>query len=69
MQALIKADFWLMFFALLCGAGSGLTVIDNLGQMSQSLGYHNSHIFVSMISIWNFLGRVGGGFLSEIVAR
>lgn len=69
MQALIKADFWLMFFALLCGAGSGLTVIDNLGQMSQSLGYLNSHIFVSMISIWNFLGRVGGGFLSEIVAR
>lgn len=51
MQALIKADFWLMFFALLCGAGSGLTVIDNLGQMSQSLGYHNSHIFVSIISI------------------
>eukprot|EP01018_Ginkgo_biloba_P003758 Gb_17190 [translate_table: standard] len=69
MQALIKADFWLMFFALLFGAGSGLTVIDNLGQISQSLGYYNSHIFVSMISIWNFLGRVGGGFLSEIVAR
>ncbi|GLJ49227.1 hypothetical protein SUGI_1039590 [Cryptomeria japonica] len=69
MQALIKADFWLLFFALLFGAGSGLTVIDNLGQMSQSLGYDNSHIFVSMISIWNFLGRVGGGFLSEIVAR
>ncbi|GLJ49228.1 hypothetical protein SUGI_1039620 [Cryptomeria japonica] len=69
MQALIKADFWLLFFALLFGAGSGLTVIDNLGQLSQSLGYDNSHIFVSMISIWNFLGRVGGGSLSEIVAR
>ncbi|OWM70733.1 hypothetical protein CDL15_Pgr014406 [Punica granatum] len=69
MQALIKADFWLIFFSLLLGSGSGLTVIDNLGQMSQSLGYNNTHIFVSMISIWNFLGRIGGGYFSEIIVR
>jgi hypothetical protein len=53
MQALIKANFWLLFFSLLLGSGSGLIVIDNLGQMSQSLGYEETHIFVSMISIWN----------------
>ncbi|TMX05906.1 hypothetical protein EJD97_000040 [Solanum chilense] len=69
MQALIKADFWIIFFSLLFGSGSGLTVIDNLGQMSQSLGYDNTHVFVSMISIWNFLGRVGGGYFSEIIVR
>lgn len=69
MQAMIKADFWLLFVSLLFGSGSGLTVIDNLGQMSQSLGYQRTHIFVSMISIWNFLGRVGGGYFSEIVIR
>ncbi|XP_016467310.2 protein NUCLEAR FUSION DEFECTIVE 4 [Nicotiana tabacum] len=69
MQALIKADFWLMFFSLLFGSGSGLTVIDNLGQISQSLGYDNTHVFVSMISIWNFLGRIGGGYFSEIIVR
>lgn len=68
-QALIKADFWLMFFSMLFGSGSGLTVIDNLGQMSQSLGYDNAHVFVSMISIWNFLGRIGGGYFSEIIVR
>lgn len=68
-QALIKADFWLIFFSLLLGSGSGLTVIDNLGQISQSLGYDSAHIFVSMISIWNFLGRVGGGYFSEIIVR
>ncbi|ERN08513.1 hypothetical protein AMTR_s01570p00000230, partial [Amborella trichopoda] len=67
MQALIKADFWLIFFSLLLGSGSGLTVIDNLGQLSQSLGYKNTDIFVSMISIWNFLGRVGGGYISEVL--
>ncbi|KAF8653823.1 hypothetical protein HU200_061947 [Digitaria exilis] len=69
MQALIKADFWLLFLSLLLGSGSGLTVIDNLGQMSQSLGYEESHIFVSMISIWNFLGRIGGGYFSEIIVK
>ncbi|XP_008790753.1 protein NUCLEAR FUSION DEFECTIVE 4 [Phoenix dactylifera] len=68
-QALIKADFWLLFLSLLFGSGSGLTVIDNLGQMSQSLGYSETHIFVSMISIWNFLGRIGGGYISEIIVR
>lgn len=69
MQALIKADLWLIFLSLLLGSGSGLTVIDNLGQMSQSLGYDNTHIFVSMVSIWNFLGRIGGGYFSEIIVK
>ncbi|KAE8706294.1 hypothetical protein F3Y22_tig00110402pilonHSYRG00099 [Hibiscus syriacus] len=69
MQALITADFWLIMLSLLLGSGSGLTVIDNLGQMSQSLGYDNAHIYVSVISIWNFLGRVGGGSFSEIIVR
>ncbi|MED6204871.1 hypothetical protein PIB30_012918 [Stylosanthes scabra] len=68
-QALVKADFWLLFISMIMGSGSGLTVIDNLGQMSQSLGYGNAHIFVSLVSIWNFLGRVGGGYISELVVR
>lgn len=46
MQALIKADFWLLWFSLLLGSGSGLTIVDNLGQMSQSLGY-NTYICVN----------------------
>ncbi|XP_075499380.1 protein NUCLEAR FUSION DEFECTIVE 4-like [Primulina tabacum] len=69
LEALIKADFWLIFSSFLLGSGSGLTVIDNLGQLSQSLGYDNTHVFVSMISIWNFLGRVGGGYISEKIVR
>ncbi|RLM75201.1 protein NUCLEAR FUSION DEFECTIVE 4-like [Panicum miliaceum] len=69
MQALVKADFWLIWFSLLLGSGSGLTVIDNLGQMSQSVGFNDAHIFVSLTSIWNFLGRVGGGYFSEIIVR
>ncbi|XVF49602.1 hypothetical protein PTKIN_Ptkin04bG0026300 [Pterospermum kingtungense] len=68
-QALMKADFWLMFLSLVLGAGSGLTVIDNLGQICQSLGYNNTSIIVSMVSIFNFLGRVGGGYFSETIIR
>ena len=64
MEALIKADFWLIFFSLLLGSGSGLTVIDNMGQMSDK-----THVFVSMISIWNFLGRIGGGYFSGKIVR
>ncbi|KAJ1270667.1 hypothetical protein BS78_06G069300 [Paspalum vaginatum] len=69
MQALVKADFWLIWLSLLLGSGSGLTVIDNLGQMSQAVGFKDAHIFVSLISIWNFLGRIGGGYFSEIIVR
>ncbi|KAM6594675.1 hypothetical protein CsatA_002378 [Cannabis sativa] len=68
-QALVKADFLLIFASLILASGSGISIIDNIGQISQSLGYTNSSIFVSMISIWNFLGRVGGGYLSEIITR
>ncbi|XP_024521553.1 protein NUCLEAR FUSION DEFECTIVE 4 [Selaginella moellendorffii] len=68
-QALMKADFLLMVGILFCGCGSGLTAIDNLGQMGQAQGYENAHMFVSMISIWNFLGRVAGGFVSEWIVR
>ena len=69
LQALVKADFWLIFISLVLASGSGLTVIDNLGQMCQSLGYSNTHIFVSMISIFNFLGRIAGGYFSENIIR
>ncbi|XP_031249053.1 protein NUCLEAR FUSION DEFECTIVE 4-like isoform X1 [Pistacia vera] len=68
-QAMMKADFLLLFFSLVLAAGSGLTIIDNLGQICESLGYTDTNIYVSMISIWNFLGRVGGGYFSETIVR
>ncbi|KAL3694391.1 hypothetical protein R1sor_008042 [Riccia sorocarpa] len=68
-ETLVKADFWLIFFTFVFGSGSGLTVIDNLGQMGESQGYSNAHVFVSLIGICSFLGRIGAGWASEIVAR
>ncbi|KAI9079673.1 hypothetical protein K1719_038294 [Acacia pycnantha] len=68
-QALVKPEFWLVFFALVMGSGTGLTIINNMGQICQSLGDNNATVYVSMISIFNFLGRVGGGYFSEVIVR
>eukprot|EP00250_Pteridium_aquilinum_P031241 c43291_g1_i1 orf=445-2472(+) len=68
-QALVKADFWLLFWVLLCGAGTGMAAIDNMGQISESQGYSNSNVFVSLTSIFNFVGRLIGGYFSEMLVR
>ncbi|XP_078181120.1 protein NUCLEAR FUSION DEFECTIVE 4-like isoform X2 [Carex rostrata] len=69
LQALVSIDMIILFFASLCGIGGTLTAIDNMGQIGQSLGYPAKSIntFVSLISIWNYAGRVTAGYVSEIV--
>ncbi|KAL5726884.1 hypothetical protein ACHQM5_000129 [Ranunculus cassubicifolius] len=69
LQALFSIDMMILFLATICGVGGTLTVIDNLGQIGASLGYSKRAIstFVSLVSIWNYLGRVVAGFVSEIL--
>ncbi|GLJ46980.1 hypothetical protein SUGI_0991660 [Cryptomeria japonica] len=70
-QALMSIDFWILFLATTCGLGSTITAIDNMGQIGKSLQYPKESIstFVSLLSIWNFLGRVGSGSISEILMQ
>ncbi|KAF0896473.1 hypothetical protein E2562_024335 [Oryza meyeriana var. granulata] len=67
LQALVSIDMVALFVATICGAGGMLTAIDNMGQIGQSLGYPPASVntFVSLISIWNYAGRVAAGFASE----
>ncbi|KAK1416609.1 hypothetical protein QVD17_32400 [Tagetes erecta] len=67
LQALFSLDMLVLFVATICGVGGTLTAIDNLGQIGESLGYPTKSIstFVSLVSIWNYLGRVTSGFGSE----
>ncbi|EXB42058.1 hypothetical protein L484_006404 [Morus notabilis] len=67
LQAMGTVNFWLLFLAMVCGLGSGMATINNMSQLGQSLGYTSLEItsFVSLWSIWNFLGRFGAGFLSD----
>lgn len=68
LQGLFSADMLILFVATICGVGGTLTAIDNLGQIGNSLGYprHSTTTFISLVSIWNYLGRVASGFGSEI---
>ncbi|CAL5082572.1 unnamed protein product [Urochloa decumbens] len=64
-QALTSMDFWVMFASFLMGVGTGLAVMNNLGQMGVAMGYADVSLFVSMTSIWGFFGRIASGTISE----
>ncbi|XP_059642093.1 protein NUCLEAR FUSION DEFECTIVE 4-like [Cornus florida] len=68
LQAMSTINFWLLFVAMVCGMGSGLATINNISQIGESLGYKTveKNTLVSLWSIWNFLGRFGAGYLSDI---
>ncbi|KAF2300650.1 hypothetical protein GH714_014972 [Hevea brasiliensis] len=63
LQALLSIDMLILFTATFCGFGASLTAVDNLGQIGESLGYPTKTVnsFVSLVSIWNYFGRVFSG--------
>ncbi|XP_057952446.1 protein NUCLEAR FUSION DEFECTIVE 4-like [Malania oleifera] len=71
LQAMCTGNFWLLFIAMACGMGSGLATINNITQIGESLSYTTVEIntLVSLWGIWNFLGRFGAGFVSDILLR
>ncbi|TKY67162.1 NUCLEAR FUSION DEFECTIVE 4 [Spatholobus suberectus] len=71
LQALLSVDMLLLFISSFAGYGTNVTVVDNLGQISKSLGYtgNTARAFVSLVSIWNYFGRVLAGFVSEILLQ
>ncbi|KAJ0680482.1 putative major facilitator superfamily, MFS transporter superfamily [Helianthus annuus] len=68
LQAMSTINFWLLFLAMVCIMGSGLATINNITQIGESLDYSTVEIgtMVSLMSIWNFLGRFGAGFVSDL---
>jgi Ca2+/Na+ antiporter len=68
-EALSTSAFWLLFACFLCGVGNAMAFINNTGQIGESLGFASVSIFVSMISIWGFFGRLGSGALTEWLIR
>ncbi|MBA0780649.1 hypothetical protein Gotri_004727 [Gossypium trilobum] len=69
LQALFSIDMFLVFLGTFCGLGCSLTAVDNLGQIGESLGYPYQAVstVVSLLSIWNYFGRVFAGFVSESI--
>nr|XP_043607099.1 protein NUCLEAR FUSION DEFECTIVE 4-like [Erigeron canadensis] len=68
-EAVVKADFWLLWTAYFLGVGSGVTVLNNLAQIGSSLGFNDTNTLLSLFSFCNFLGRLGGGAVSEYFVR
>ncbi|KAL2929874.1 Protein NUCLEAR FUSION DEFECTIVE 4 [Bienertia sinuspersici] len=68
-EAFIKADFWLLFVVYFVGVGSGVTVLNNLGQIGIAYGMPDAKILLSLFSFFNFVGRLGGGSVSEYFVR
>ncbi|GMN48707.1 hypothetical protein TIFTF001_017872 [Ficus carica] len=68
-EALRSLDFWILFVSFLCGVGTGLAVMNNMGQIGLALGYADVSIFVSLTSIWGFFGRIVSGMVSEYFIR
>ncbi|AES68193.1 putative major facilitator superfamily domain-containing protein [Medicago truncatula] len=64
-EALVKDDFWLLWFAYSFGVGSGVTVLNNLAQIGAALGVEDTTILLSIFSFCNFIGRLGAGAVSE----
>ncbi|KAH9694750.1 Nodulin-like domain-containing protein [Citrus sinensis] len=64
-EAMWTVDFWILFVSFLCGVGTGLAVMNNMGQIGLALGYVDVSIFVSLTSIWGFFGRIISGSVSE----
>ena len=68
-EAVVKADFWLLFFVYFVGVGSGVTVLNNLAQIGIAQGVNDTTILLSLFSFCNFVGRLGGGTISEHFVR
>ncbi|GLT74986.1 hypothetical protein SLA2020_467450 [Shorea laevis] len=68
-EALIKADFWLLWFTYFLGVGSGVTVLNNLAQIGAAFGVDDTTILLCLFSFCNFVGRLGSGAISEHFVR
>ncbi|XP_010526802.1 PREDICTED: protein NUCLEAR FUSION DEFECTIVE 4-like [Tarenaya hassleriana] len=62
-------DFWVLFISFLFGVGPGMCVMNNMAQMSLAQGFTDASVFISLISIWGFFGRIASGLMSEHYMR
>ncbi|QCD94419.1 protein NUCLEAR FUSION DEFECTIVE 4-like [Vigna unguiculata] len=69
LQAAFSLDMVLLLLTSICSLGSNMTMVNNLSQIGISLGYpsHTITTFVSLTSIWIYLGKIVQGVVSEFI--
>jgi len=73
-KAMLKPEFWLIFISTCVVSGSGLSVINNVSQISEALndGRKNeavTAVFVTIIAMGSATGRLGVGWLGSQLRR
>uniref|UniRef100_A0ACD5UCB9 Uncharacterized protein n=1 Tax=Avena sativa TaxID=4498 RepID=A0ACD5UCB9_AVESA len=68
-EALVKADFWLLFIVYFCGVGTGVTALNNLAQIGIAVGATDTTVLLCLFGFCNFVGRILGGSVSEYFVR
>ncbi|CAA2963771.1 NUCLEAR FUSION DEFECTIVE 4-like [Olea europaea subsp. europaea] len=68
-EALVKADFWLLFLISFVGIGTGITVLNNLAQIGIAQDMNDTKFLLALFSFCSFIGRLGGGVASEYFVR
>lgn len=69
MQMLRSGSFWKLWFIYFIGAGAGLMVIGNVGDMAKKSLGEAAFIAVAIMAIGNAAGRVVAGLLSDKIGR
>ena len=69
LQAILSVDMLYIFIMSLSGLGTCLTVIDNFRAIGEAKKLQSRTIssIITLISIWNYFGRVYAGFVSELL--
>ena len=65
---LCSCEFFCLFVALFVGTGAGLTIISNASRICIAKGPDmeaNTELFVAVLSVWNCIGRLGTGWVSD----
>lgn len=71
LEAAKTLDYWILWFCLFAGIGTGIMVVNNLGQIviavDKSPNSGNQVVFVSLLSVASATGRLATGTASEML--
>ncbi|CAM6110153.1 unnamed protein product [Calypogeia fissa] len=68
-QCVQSVNFMVLCLVAITGPGTGLAVINNLGQIGRSLKSENVELYVGLISVASCFGRLAGGYGSDVLLR
>lgn len=55
-EAIIKTNFWLIFFVYFVGVGFKVTILNDLAQIGIAQGVNDTTILLSLFNFRNFVG-------------